>query len=268
MELLSFPFMQRALLIGAIVGTLTAFLGVFVTLRRMSFFADAISHSALAGIALGLLLSTDPFATAVAFCILVALGIAYMSERSVLALDTIIAVFFSASIALGILIIGFLVGFRTDLFSFLFGDILAITTTDIVLALLLGLLVALSFLAFFPQFLQISFNRDIALVDGVRVRYLDYVFMLILALVVAISLRIVGVLLVTALMIVPAAAARNVSRSFREMTVVSTVIGFVAAIVGLILAYALNTASGPTMTLTAVLIFALSFPVGKLRGAL
>ena len=124
---LEYPFMQRALLASLAIGFLCAVMGVFVTLRSMAFFSDAISHSALAGIALGVLIGVDPVLAAVIFCVVVAAGIAFLTLRSDLASDTVIGVFFSGSMALGVLLIGFQQGYQTDLLSYLFGDVLAVT---------------------------------------------------------------------------------------------------------------------------------------------
>src|SRR5437016_5129995 len=164
---LEFPFMQRALAAGLLMGALCPLLGVFVVIRRMSFFGDAIAHSAFTGIALGLLLGVDPSLAAVGFAILVALGMGYLQAKSRIPSDTIIGVFFSGAAALGILLIGLLQGYRTNLFSYLFGDILTIGWRDLGIAagLLLGVGVVLSALR--RPLLQVALNRDMAAVQGV-----------------------------------------------------------------------------------------------------
>src|SRR5438105_6946881 len=158
---LEYPFMQRALAAGLLMGVLCPMLGVFVVIRRMSFFGDAIAHSAFTGIALGLLLGVDPSLTAVAFAVLVALGMGYLQSRSRIPSDTIIGVFFAGAAALGILLIGLLQGYRTDLFSYLLGDILTSGWPDLSLAS--GLLLRVGVALWFTRrpLLQIALNRHL-----------------------------------------------------------------------------------------------------------
>lgn len=263
--ILEYPFMQRALLAGLAVGFLCAVVGVYVTLRSMSFFADAISHSALAGIALGVLFGVAPVPAAVIFCVVVALGITYLTFHSELTSDTVIGVFFSGSMALGVLLIGLQSGYQTDLLSYLFGDILSVSDLDVVLAV--GLAAIVSAIIFWRStvLIKIAFNRDLARVEGVPVVLWDYLFLTLLALTVAVSLKIVGIILVSALIIVPAAAARNVAPDFRTLVALAVGIGVISAAAGLVLSYYLNTASGPTVVVVAVVFFIASY-LGRLRG--
>jgi zinc transport system permease protein len=255
---LEFPFMQRALAAGLLMGALCPLLGVFVVIRRMSFFGDAIAHSAFTGIALGLLLGVDPSLAAVGFAILVALGMGFLQARSHIPSDTIIGVFFSGAAALGILLIGLFQGYRTNLFSYLFGDILTIGWMELATtgALLAGV-GAVTILIRKPL-LQLALNRDLAAVQGVPVALLEYVLMILLAVTVAVSIRLVGIILVTALLIIPAAAARNVSRSIKQMFGFSVAFGASSALLGLFGSYGLNTASGPTIVIACIAVFAAS----------
>jgi zinc transport system permease protein len=255
---LEYPFMQRALAAALLMGVLCPTLGVFVVVRRMSFFGDAIAHSAFTGIALGLLLGVDPSLGAVGFAILIALGMGWLQTRSRIPSDTIIGVFFSGSAALGILLIGLLQGYRTNLFSYLFGDILTIGWSDLAVtaALLIGVGGAVALLR--RPLLQVALNRDLAAVQGVPVAAMEYALMVLLAVTVAVSIKLVGIILVTALLIIPAAAARNVSRSIRQMFLFAVGFGVFAALAGLFGSYNLNTASGPTIVLTSIALFAAS----------
>ncbi|MHB8867765.1 MAG: metal ABC transporter permease [Thermoleophilia bacterium] len=260
---LQYPFMQRALAAGLVIGFLCAVVGVYVTLRSMSFFSDAISHSALAGIALGVLLGIDPVIAAVVFCVVVAVGITFLTLQTELTSDTVIGVFFSGSMALGVLLIGMQKGYQTDLLSYLFGDVLAVSTLDVVLSLGLASLVLAVVFSRSTLLLKIAFNRDLAAVEGVRVRAWDYVFMSLLALTVAVSVKIVGIVLVSALIIVPAAAARNLAPDFRRMMGLSVAFGVIGALLGLIASFYLDTASGPTMVVVVVLIFVATLLLGR-----
>ncbi|MBU2604127.1 MAG: metal ABC transporter permease [Actinobacteria bacterium] len=262
---LQYPFMQRALVAGLATGILCAVIGVYVTMRSMSFFSDAISHSALAGIALGVLIGLDPVLAAVFFSVAVAAGITFITVRTELTSDTVIGVFFSGSMALGVLLIGMQKGYRTDLLSYLFGDILAVSTFDVVLSLGLAAVVLAIVFARSTLLLKIAFNRDLAAVEGTRVVVWDYIFMILLALTVAVSVKIVGIVLVSALIIVPAAAARNVAPDFRRLMGLAIVFGAVGALTGLAASYYLDTASGPTMVMVVVLIFVVTLVLRRNR---
>ncbi len=255
---LEYPFMQRALAAGLMMGALCPLLGVFVVIRRMSFFGDAIAHSAFTGIALGLLLGIEPSMAAVAFAVLIALGMGFLQANSRIPSDTIIGVFFSGAAALGILLIGLLQGYRTDLFTYLFGDVLTIGWTDLAAAAVLLAGVGVSVIALRRPLLQVALNRDLAAVQGVRVGLMEYALMVLLAITVAVSIKLVGIILVTALLIIPAAAARNVSASIRQMFGVAVALGLVAAVLGLFGSYALNTASGPSIVMVCIMLFAAS----------
>lgn len=252
---LQYPFMQRALVAVVAVGALCAVVGVYVTLRSMSFFSDAISHSALAGIALGVLLGVDPVVAAVIFCVVIAAGMTFLTIRTDLTSDTVIGVFFSGSMALGVLLIGLQKGYQTDLLSYLFGDVLAVNDLDVALGLVLSTAVISILFRRSTLMVKLAFNRDLAAVEGARVLSWDYVFMVLLALTVAVSVKIVGIVLVSALIIVPAAAARNVAPDFRTLMGLAIVFGLVGATVGLVASYYLDTASGPTMVMVVIVIF-------------
>jgi zinc transport system permease protein len=255
---LEYPFMQRALVAAVLMGVLCPVLGVFVVIRRMSFFGDAIAHSAFTGIALGLLLGVEPSVGAIGFAVLVALGMGWLQAHSRIPSDTIIGVFFSGAAALGILLIGMFQGYRTDLFAYLFGDILTIGWSDLGVATVLLAGVGGSVIALRKPLLQVALMRDMAAVQGVPVARMEYILMVLLAVTVAVSIKLIGILLVTALLIVPAAAARNVSRSIRQMFALAVGFGALSAVVGLFGSYSLNSASGPTIVLTAIALFAVS----------
>ncbi len=258
LEFLQYSFMQRALVSGVLISTVGALLGTFVILRRLTFFSDAISHSALAGIALGLLFGLNPFASAVIFCILAALLVKRLRELTDLPEDVLLGVLFASATAVGVLIIGLLKGMRVDLFQFLFGDILAVGTIDIVFSALLGLIVVVALFLFLEKILGVSFNPDLAMVSQERIRLYDYLFMILLASTIAASIRIVGVILVSSLIIVPATVARNLAGSFKQMLLISVIVGIISAVGGLVSSYYLNTPSGPTIVIWAMAFFILS----------
>lgn len=265
-EFLTYPFIQRALLASIMVGTICPFIGNFVVLRRMSFFSDAISHSAFAGIAAGALLGMDLSVSSVAVAVLIALLVAFLSEKTTLSHDTVIGVAFSGVIASGMLVMGMLKGYRIDLFTFLFGDILAITQTDILLLFIISVLAVATFLYFLKPLLQITFNGDLARVEGVNVRFFEYMLFFMIAVVITVSLKIVGMILVTSLMIVPAAAAKNIASSMKQLFMFSSVFGLVSGVAGLLGSLYLNTASGPTIVLAGIVIFFITMFVGRKKN--
>lgn len=258
LELLSLPFAQRAILAGIAIALVGGVLGVFIVLRGMSFFSDAISHASLLGVALALLFSAPPLFGALFIALAAATLIAYLRGRSVLSLDTLIGVAYSAAVALGVITIGFLKGYRADLMSFLFGDVLALGTLDVALAWILSILVLVAVFFSWRAIVLSTLHRDLAAVEGVRVIRTDLLFLVLVALVVAVAIRIVGVVLVTALLIVPAATAQNLARTFHSMIAWSIGSSIVALVVGLLFSFAANLPSGPTIVLISSVLFVAS----------
>ncbi len=258
-ELLQLAFMQRALLAGMLMGVALALLGVFVVLRRSAFFGDAVAHFAFAGIALGFLLGINPIIAAVVVSLLLALGMgAIQNHAPRQSLDTIIGIFFSGAAAAGIFIIGLLRGYHVDLFQFLFGDIIAINNQDVLLSLLMAGVVGGIFITVWRPLFKITFNKEIAQISGTPVRFYEYLFLGLLAVVTAVSIKIIGIILVPALLVIPAAAAKNISGNFKQMVIFSVAVSLTSVVCGLIGSYYFNTASGATIVLVSILLFTLT----------
>lgn len=256
--LLSLPFFQRALLVGIILGALMAVLGVFVVLRKISFFADAIGHSALAGIAGGLLLGINPFIGGLFVAILVAVGITGVRRISTISLDTLLGVFFSAFVSLGVLLMTFSPGYQADLITFLFGNILTVTAFDVWLALSIAAVSSVILLQLGKGFVAIALDANLAKAEGVPVSRLELILLVLLAVTIALAVKIVGVLLVTALLIIPAASAQNMAKSLLVMFWYSLGISLVSVIAGMVASAALATPSGPTIVLVSAALFVIS----------
>lgn len=265
LELLSLPFAQRALAAGLAIAIVGGVLGVFIVLRGMAFFSDAISHASLLGVALALLFAAPPFVGALALALVAAILIAYLRGRSVLSLDTLIGVFFSAAVALGVITLGFIKGYRADLLSFLFGDVLALGPFDVAAAWALSVAVLVTMFFSWRAIVLSTLHRDLAAVEGVPVVRTDLLFLVLVALVVAVAIRIVGVVLVTALLIVPAATAQNLARTFRAMVFWSVGSSVVALFGGLLLSFATNLPSGPTIVFVASVLFLFSLAARMVR---
>lgn len=249
-------YLARALLVALFLAPLCAVLGVFVTARRMAFFSDTIAHAALAGVALGFLLGfAEPTLPMVLFSLVVALAMFWLRENTELLTDTIMALLLSGSVALGVIILSVLKGFRAQLHAYLFGDIQAVSDGEVILAGLLAVGVICSLFAQINALSLLSAQEDLAHVCGVPVRRLNYFFVGILTLTVSASIRLLGVMLVTALIVIPAAAARNVSRNLRQQILFSLIVGVISGVGGVVLSYRFDLPAGPTVVITAIALF-------------
>ena len=265
-DMFSDTLMQRALLAALFLGPLCAFLGVFVTARRMAFFSDTISHGALTGVALGLWWGlADPTITLIAVSLLVAGLIFWLREKTELLTDTIMALLLSGSVALGIIILSWLKRRPGDIHGYLFGDILAIGPQEVLIA---GVLLAVVSAGLFLKLNEVSLitvQEDLAHVSGVPVRILNFAFVFVLTITVAISIRLLGIILVTALIVIPPAAARTLSRNLRQHILLSIVTGLIGAFGGTALSYQFNLPCGPCIVLACIALFLVSLAAGKLR---
>jgi ABC-type Mn2+/Zn2+ transport system permease subunit len=258
LDLILLPFFQRALIIGVILSVLMAIVGVFVVLRRMSFFSDAIGHAALTGIALGLLLHINPYLSALIFTLVIAIGISLAASHTKLPLDTLLGVLFSSSVALGVILMQLTPGYQSDLISFLFGDILAVSQFDIYLTIVVSLIALIIIIISGKHFIAITFDANLAQAEGINVKTYELLFMLLLAGLIALAIKLVGVVLVTALLVIPAATAQNLTRSLTSMFTGSVALSLVSMVFGLFLSATLNTPSGPTVVLVGSVLFIIS----------
>ncbi len=255
-QILSYTFMQRALVASTLIGIVCAVIGVYVVLKGLAFIGTGIAHASFGGVALGFLLGFNLIFTAAVFSLAGAMGIGVVSRRSQVREDTAIGIYFTASMAFGVLLVGLLQGYNVDLFGFLFGSVLAVTRDDLFLSGLLGVGVLLVVGLLFKELLFISFDQEMAQVVGVPAVELYYLLLGLIAITIVISIKVVGVILVEALIVTPAAAAYQLTDDFRRMMSIAVGVGVVSAVVGLFLSYWLNVASGATIVLTATLIFA------------
>jgi zinc transport system permease protein len=258
LEIFNQALFLRPLLLGLILSILMSILGVLIVLRKMSFFSDAIGHAALTGIALGLLLNLNPFLSALIYVLLVATAISIIKLKSNLHLDTLLGVFFSASVALGVILIQLTPGYQANLISFLFGNILTVSQFDIVLTLFASIITLTAILLFGKKFIAITFDSSLAKAEGIPVATYDLIFFLLLAGTIALSIKIVGVILVTAMLIIPAASAQNIAKSLTLMFAISIILGLLSVAIGMFSSVILNSSSGPTIVLTGTIFFALS----------
>lgn len=262
-EILSYPFMQRAFAASVLVGFLASYYGVFVVQRGLGFLGSGLAHAAFGGIALGLLLSAEPLSIAVPFTIIIAIGITWVKNKTQLGSDTTIGIFFSVSMALGIIFLFLRKQYTSDAFTYLFGSILSVSMTDVFITGLI-LLVTVSLFPFWKRWAYSSFDRELAKADRIPVELDDYILSVMIAVTVVVSLKLVGIVLIAAFLVIPPAAARLMSRSFRRMTIVSITIGILTAIAGLWFSYFLDLPSGATIILLQAVVFFAALFLGNL----
>lgn len=260
------PYMQRALVIAVLLAPLCALLGVFVTARRMSFFSDTVAHSALAGVAAGFWLGMpDPTWAMLAVSLLVAGLILWLKEKTQLLTDTIMALLMSSFMALGIVGFSLLKGFRGELHRYLFGDILSVGSIDVGLALAATVVVGGVLFRLLNSLTLLTVQEDLAHLGGYSVRGLNYLFVLLLTAVVALSIRLLGIILVTSLLVIPPATARNLATNFRQHVSFSVLAGLVGGFGGVAASYQFDLPCGPTIVLACSALFLLSLPLATLR---
>ena len=251
-------FMVRAALAGIGVAFASAPLGCFVVWRRMAYFGDTLAHSALLGVALGVLLNIDLGIAVTAVCLIMALGLVALEQQGVLALDTLLGILSHSALAAGLVVISLLSDIRVDLMSLLFGDLLSVTASDL-WVIYTGAAVAIILLAtLWKSLISITVEPDLAAVEGINVARTRTALMLITALVIAVAMKIVGVLLITALLIIPAAAARRVCATPEFMAVTASLVAMASVISGLAASWYIDTPAGPSIVISAALLFCFS----------
>lgn len=264
-EALAFPFMQRAILAGALVGFLASYYGVFVVQRGLSFLGSGLAHAAFGGVALGLLLGVQPLWVAIPFTVLVAIGITWVRDRTELGGDTSIGIFFAVSVALGVLFLALKQEYTENAFALLFGSILGVDRVDLILSGALALVPFLT-LPFWSRWAYATFDRELARADRLPVGRDDYLLTVLVAVTVVVAVKVVGILLIAAFLVIPAAAARLLARTFLGMTVIAVAVGVLGTVAGLLLSYELDVPSGATVILTHAAVFTAAFLFRRARG--
>lgn len=264
---LSFGFLQRALLAGVFVAIACALLGVFLILRRDAMIGHGLAHVAFAGVAIGLFLKVMPLASALVIAVITALGIMKLKEKAGLYGDTAIAIFSSAGFALGLLLVTLAQSFNVDLFGYLFGEILAIDPTEVWLSIALAVSVVTIVIVNYKKFMYMTFDRESAKASGIKVNRLDILVTTLTAVTVVLGMKIVGLLLVAALVVIPAAAGLQLASNFRQSIVLSSIVAVVSVVLGLVGAFYLDFPASGTIVLLSFLIFGLFFALKRKRKA-
>ncbi|MBD2516854.1 metal ABC transporter permease [Nostoc sp. FACHB-973] len=254
-SLLQYPFMQRAIAEAVLMGILGGILGSFVTLRQLSFFSHAVGHAALVGVALGVLLQVNPTWMLLPFTLVFGVIVLYCIDKTDLASDSVLSIVLSGALAIGLILTSLIKGYRGNLMAVLFGDILALDTTDLILTLLILVGSCIFLLSTLQQQILLTLNPDVAQVQGVPVQLYRYAFVVLLSLAVAVAIKAVGVLLVNAFLVIPASTAKLMSHHFSRFLVMSVIVGSISSITGIIVSGLFNLASGPSIVLIQFLLF-------------
>lgn len=264
-DILTFQFMRYALLAGLMVSIMCAVISNFVVLKRLSFLGAGISHAAFGGVALGVLLGINPLYSAIGFTWLLTMIIGYVSRNGHLSEDTAIGIAYVAAMALGTIFLGFARSYTFDVFGYLFGNILAVTETDLYVTATLATLVLIVLGLFHKELVFLAFDEEMAQVVGLPVRFLYYMLLSVMAFTVVIAIKVVGIVLVSALLVLPGATSLQLTKNIVPMVALSLVCGLVSTLSGLYLSYTLNLASGATIVLTATVLFGLAMVASPRR---
>lgn len=262
-EILLLPFMQRAMLAGILVGFIGSYYGTFIVQRKMSFMGDGLAHAAFGGIALGLLLNAEPLWIALPFTIAVSLLITLIKDKTGLEMDTSIGILFAVSVALGIVFISLKKEYATDAFAFLFGSILTVSTIDLILTGIIAIISFLSIFKYWKRWAYATFDAELAKSDRMPVKKDDYILSVLIAVSIVLSIKLVGIVLIAAFLVIPAAASRLISGTFFKMTVMSVILGIVSSVFGLIASVLFDLPSGAAIILVQALIFLFCMFAGK-----
>jgi len=265
LEVLQYEFIQNAIIAGLLASIACGIVGVYVVVNRIIFISGGIAHTSFGGIGLGYLAGFNPVLGALFFSLASALGIGYATRKTRLSEDTTIGIFWAMGMALGIIFIGLAPGYAPDLFSYLFGNILTVPGADLVIMLVLDIAIIGIVMAFYKEFLAVSFDEEFSTVLGVRVGLLYLLLLCMIALTVVVLLRIVGMILIIALLTIPAAMARQFTYNMGKMMVLAISFSIIFTLGGLWLSYVMDLASGATIVIFGGSVLFVTFGLKKVR---
>jgi len=254
-DILSFGFMQNAIISGIAISLICSTVGLFLVLRKYSLFGDALAHSAFGGVALGLFLGVYPLWAAYVVSILSALGLTKIRQKFDISGDAIIAILLSSGIAIGIVLISLSGGFSIDIFSFLFGSILLVSTENVIMVLGMSAVIFIILITGYKKFMYITFSEEQAQVSGIPVQKLNYLLIAIAGITVVTSMQLVGVLLVSALFVIPNVTAMMFKRSFKQTIILSMSFSVFSTVAGIMISYPLDIAPSGMVVLLAITLF-------------
>ncbi len=262
-EIFQYDFMIRAFQAGIAIGIVAPLIGMFLVVRRYALMADTLAHVSFAGVAVGLLLAINPIFSAIALSVTAAIGIEGLRNSKRVFGESVLALFLSGSLAIAVVILSLAKGFNANLFSYLFGSITTVSPSDVWITVALAVVVFLNVFLLYKELFFVSFDEEVAQASGLPVKRLNLMMIMLAAVAVALSIRIVGVLLIGALMVIPVIAAMQYGRSFRTTLFISVTFSLISVIVGLYSSYYLDIASGGAIVLVALAIFLISIMLTK-----
>jgi zinc transport system permease protein len=255
LEIFQYSFVLRAFVAGIIVAIIAPLIGIFLVLKRYSLIADTFSHVSLAGIAVGLLLGINPILAALAFTVLASFGIEKLRASKKIYGESALAIFLSGALAVAVVVISIGRGFNTNLYNYLFGSIVTVTTFDIYIIATLAVVVIAVLMKFYKEIVYISFDEDSAKVSGIPVGMINSILILLAAVTVSLAIPIVGVLLISALIVIPVVAALQLKKSFLKTLIYAEAISVFSVVSGIFASFYLNLSTGGTIVLIMLVIF-------------
>ena len=265
-EILTYAFMHRAIVSGIAISLMCSLIGLFLVLRKQSLFGDALAHAAFGGIAAGLYLGVYPLWAAFVVSVSSALALTKIKQKFQISSDATVAILLSSGLAMGVILISLAKGFTVDIFSFLFGSILLVSLQNTLFILGLCGAVLVIILLFYRKLVYTTFSEEQAKVSGIPVEKLNYLFVVIAAIAVVISMQLVGILLTSSLIVVPNVTAILFSRGFKQTAILSMSFAVFSAVVGILSSYVLNVAPGGMIVLISIIIFGVSLGMKSLRA--
>jgi zinc transport system permease protein len=258
-DIFSYGFIQRALFSGLIIAITCSFIGLFLVLKKQSLLGDAISHMAFGGIAIGTFFNIYPIWTAMGFSIVTALAITKIRQSTKLPSDSLVAIMLSLGLGVGVTLVSLSDGFSVDVFSILFGSILLVSLQDIYPIIIVAIIVVSIIIVYYKKFLYIAFDEEQAKISGIKVEKLNYLFTILVAITIIVSMKLVGILLISALIVIPNITALLFNRGFKKTLVISLSLSTFAVFAGIVLSYYYNLAPSGVIVLLSATSFIISF---------
>lgn len=264
-QFFQYTFIQNALVAAFFLSIITGFIGSYIVVRRLVFLSGGITHASFGGIGIAWYMGLNPILGASVFSVLSALGLEYLSQGRTLREDSAIGMLWSFGMAIGILFVFLTPGYAPNLMSFLFGSILTISKTDIMLLLILSVVTLLFFIAFYYPILFVAFDSDFAKTQNVPVKFIGYSLAMLIALAIVFAIRAVGIILIISLLTIPANIANLVTHRFKRIIIISTLISFFSIVMGIAISFRLNVPSGATIIITMIIAYLLAKVAQLLR---
>ena len=263
MEIFEYEFMINAFIAGILIAILTSTLSLFVVVKRYAMLSDALAHISLLGVSIGFLFQVSTIITAVIVSIIASVMIEYLRSYKKLYSDSMLSIFLSSALALSVIIVSLSNSFNTSLFDYLFGSIVAVTNEDIFIISLFFLLTIIFLIVYYKKLFLISFNEELAISSGVNVKLINLIFTALIGTLVAISIKIIGALLIGAIMIIPVVSAICLKQGFKVTWILSTIFAILGVVIGLVLSFYVSIPSGATIVIVLLLIFIVTLIFSK-----